>query len=544
MKQFVALMFTRAVSRPSSLHGAHSTFWMRRYDVTNPREVYTASLRFAPCLAASITHSAPRPTAVSRLNNESRKLGSGDLEWSVKPNLKVIMGGNHSAAHLIEQAPEQSTDQAADQNADQNADMGISEMDDKTTLLNQLRIDRTEEPESDGSNRGLILGGAAVAILILAGIVTWKMWPSGIPIKVATARQIAGATVARGASTLDASGYIVARRQATVSSKITGKVMQVLIDEGQHVDKDQIIARLDDSNYRTAYEQAEAQVDQAQASVHAAQVAFDNAGPTFERNQKQIKEGVISAQTFDTAKAAYDAAGTSLAVAKSGEEVARAAVAIAKQNLNDTVIRAPYAGVVTVRAAQAGEIVSPMSAGGGFTRTGIGTIVDMDSLELEVDVSENFINRVKAGQPASVKLNAYPDWEIPAEVIAVIPTADRAKATVKVRVGFKVKDPRILPEMGARVSFLDDSKPTGGDVMTAAPAVVVPPEAVQVSSDQGGDTGVVFIVNDNKVERRAVRLGAKTNDGQIILAGLTAGTNVAVGDLTLLSDQTKIKITE
>ncbi len=172
-------------------------------------------------------------------------------------------------------------------------------------------------------------------------------------------------------------------------------------------------------------------------------------------------------------------------------------------------------------------------------RTGIGTIVDMESLELEVDVSENFINRVRPKQPASVKLNAYPDWDIPAEVIAVIPTADRAKATVKVRIGFKVKDPRILPEMGARVSFLDDSSATGNsNVASAAPAVVIPPEAVQAN----GDTGVVFIVNDNKVERRTVRLGAKTNDAQIVLAGITAGTKVAVGDLSLLSDQAKIRI--
>jgi RND family efflux transporter MFP subunit len=415
-------------------------------------------------------------------------------------------------------------------------------MDDRTTdksaLLNQLRIDRTEEPEESGNLR-VILIGVAIAALAIAGGVYLYTRPGPPVIKVATAREVAGATASRGASTLDASGYIVARRQATVSSKITGKVMEVLIEEGQRVNKDQVIARLDDSNYRTAYEQAKAQVAQAQANVHAAQVAFDNAIPTFERNKKQIAQGVISAQTFDSAKAAYDASETALSVAKSSEEVARAALAYAQQNLADCVIRAPYAGVVTVRAAQAGEIVSPMSAGGGFTRTGIGTIVDMDSLELEVDVSENFINRVKPQQPASVKLNAYPDWEIPAEVIAVIPTADRAKATVKVRIGFKVKDPRILPEMGARVSFLEDTTVNGNTTTaSAAPAVVIPAEAVQVT----GDTGVVFIVNDNKVERRAVRLGAKTNDGQIVLSGVTAGAKVAVGDLSLLSDQTKIRI--
>ncbi len=410
----------------------------------------------------------------------------------------------------------------------------------QAALLNQLRIDRSDEPQESG-NRGFLWAGIALAVVLLAGAGYWFLKPSGIPIQVATARQIVGASVSRGASTLDASGYIIARRQATVSSKVTGKVMEVLIEEGQRVGKDQIIARLDDSNYRMAYEQAKAQLAQAHANAHAAKVALDNARPIFERNKKQLEQGVISAQTFDTAKAAYDASETALSVAQRAEEVAQAVLGTAQQNLADTVIRAPYAGVVTVRAAQAGEMVSPISAGGGFTRTGIGTIVDMDSLELEVDVSENFINRVRPQQPATVKLNAYPDWEIPAEVIAVIPTADRAKATVKVRIGFKVKDARILPEMGARVSFLDDSKPTNSTVTSAAPAVVVPPEAVQ-AAESGGDTGVVFVVNDKIVERRAVRLGAKTNDGQVVLSGLTAGTSVATGDLSKLSDQAKIRI--
>jgi RND family efflux transporter MFP subunit len=452
-------------------------------------------------------------------NNPSRKFSHVELE--------LVASNKHPSREENSGMDQKSTTATGSGNGD------------RASLLNQLKIDRTEEPVEENNGRGLLWAGIAIAAVVVAGIAFWLTRPSGIPIKVATAREIAGAAASRGASTLDASGYIVARRQATVSSKITGKVMEVLIEEGQRVNKDQVIARLDDSNYRTAYEQTKAQVAQAQANVHAAQVAFDNAVPTFERNKKQIQQGVISAQAFDSAKAAYDAAETALSVAKSSEEVARAALAYAQQNLADCVIRAPYAGVVTVRAAQAGEIVSPMSAGGGFTRTGIGTIVDMDSLELEVDVSENFINRVKPQQPASVKLNAYPDWDIPAEVIAVIPTADRAKATVKVRIGFKVKDPRILPEMGARVSFLDDSSNSNGSsVASTAPAVVIPPEAVQAT----GDTGVVFIVNDKTVERRAVRRGAKKNHGQIVLAGLTAGMKVAVGDLAQLSDQAKIRI--
>jgi RND family efflux transporter MFP subunit len=250
----------------------------------------------------------------------------------------------------------------------------------------------------------------------------------------------------------------VARRQATVSAKTTGRVVEVMIEEGQSVQQDQIIARLDDTNTRAALAQARAQLQQAQASLQAAKVALDDARRIYLRNEQQYTARVISAQDFDNAKAAFNTADSDYSVKQKAVEVARATLAIAGRAQEDTIVRAPFAGVVTVKAAQPGEIVSPISAGGGFTRTGIGTIVDMSSLEVEVDVNENFINRVRPGQRATIRLNAYPDWEIPAEVIAVIPTADRAKATVKVRVGFKERDERVLPEMGARVAFLGDAK--------------------------------------------------------------------------------------
>ena len=266
-------------------------------------------------------------------------------------------------------------------------------------------------------------------------------------------------------------------------------------------------------------------------------MAFDNAGPTFERHQEQLAREVISAQEFDTAKATYDAARTSLDVAARAVDVSEATLMLAQRNLDDTIIRAPFAGVVTVKAAQEGEMVSPVSAGGGFTRTGIGTIVDMDSLEVEVDVSENFINRVRPDQDVTVTLNAYPDWRIPARVIAIIPTADRAKATVRVRVGLAEKDSRVLPQMGVRVSFLsDESKPSGA--RPSQNAVVVPADAVQVS----GDTGVVFVIRDDTVERRAVSLGARTSLGQIVLSGLASGTSLAVGDLSQLTDGVRVRI--
>jgi RND family efflux transporter MFP subunit len=213
-------------------------------------------------------------------------------------------------------------------------------------------------------------------------------------------------------------------------------------------------------------------------------------------------------------------------------------LSVAERSMDDTIVRAPFSGIVTVKAAQPGEMVSPISAGGGFTRTGIGTIVDMDSLEFQVDVNENFINRVKPGQKVSAKLNAYPDWQIPAHVIAVIPTADRSKGTVTVRIALDdTKDPRILPEMGVRVSFLED-QPDASPGSPAPAGVSLPTTAVQAS----GTTGTVFVVHDATVERRAVKLGAATADSVTVLSGLAAGERVAVGDLSQLKDGAKIQI--
>jgi RND family efflux transporter MFP subunit len=416
-------------------------------------------------------------------------------------------------------------------------------MDDKNQLLNQLRIDRTTDMPDEGSTRRWVLIGVSVVLVLVLGIGGYWLLtrPTGIAVQEAVAREVAGGGgAAAGASMLDASGYIVARRQATVASKLIGRVVEVSIEEGQRVEKDQIIGRLDDSNYRAALEQARAQLGQAEANLRASQIAYEDAKPIFQRNEQQMKAGVISAQTFDAARATFNAAEADLAVRTRGVALARAGLEVAQRNLDDTIVRAPFTGVVTVKAAQAGEIVSPSSAGGGYTRTGIGTIVDMNSLEVEVDVSENFINRVRPEQPATVKLNAYPDWEIPAHVIAIIPTADRSKATVKVRVGFQQGDPRVLPDMGARVSFLSEAtKDANNATQRSVAAVLVPPEAVQPN----GDTGTVFIINgNNTVERRVVRLGARTSEGQLVLSGLPSGTRVASSNLSALSDGAKIHV--
>jgi RND family efflux transporter MFP subunit len=377
-------------------------------------------------------------------------------------------------------------------------------MDEKTSLLEQLRIDRGEEGRAaaqSGSAEGHAFGGAsrpdrqrtqralrrwrltaavcAGLALLLGGYVGWLRLGHRLlgaaPAVSQGASGSAGASSAAGAeqagsagaspeggsagsagltSVLDASGYIVAQRQATVSAKTTGRLQELYIQEGQSVKAGAVIARLDDSNALAALAQARAGVAQAGASVNAAQVALADARPIYLRNEQERSAQVISAQDFDTAKQTYDAAQANFAIQQAALAAARANLLVAERYEDDTIVRAPFSGVVTVKAAQPGDIVSPVSAGGGYTQTGICTIVDMDSLEAEVDVSENFINRVRSGQPAVVRLNAYPDWAIPAQVVAIIPTADQSKATVKVRVGFKTRDVRILPEMGVRVSFL------------------------------------------------------------------------------------------
>ena len=337
-------------------------------------------------------------------------------------------------------------------------------MTDTTKLLNQLRIER-DQPELDstaGSRRGLWIG-LGIGLLIAAAIGGFSLFRSyDTPAATAQTASASGtavaATPAAAASNdnavLNASGYIVARRQATVSAKLTAKVTEVLIDEGQQVKEGEVIAVLDDTNIKASYNYSSAQLEQARASQRAAVQALSNEEPLFKRSQQQHERGISSSQDFDTAKAHYEATRASADVATHAVTVAEASLAMASRNMEDTKVRAPFSGVITVKAAQPGEMVSPNSAGGGFTRTGIGTIVDMASLEVEVDVSESFINRISALQGVSIKLNAYPEWEIPGHVITVIPTADRAKATVKVRIALDSKDSRILPDMGVRVSFL------------------------------------------------------------------------------------------
>jgi RND family efflux transporter MFP subunit len=328
----------------------------------------------------------------------------------------------------------------------------------KSDLLSQLRIDRGADRRPRRRIR-LYVVLASAAVLLGGGL--WLGVLRAQPPMVQTVVVRAAGQGAGAGSVLDASGYVTARRQATVSAKITGKVTEVLIEEGQRVREGAVLARLDDTEAQAQLGLTRAQLTAARSQLAEVRAQLVQAEQDHARQQGLYDRQLIAPQALDAALAQRDMLRARLAATEEQVKVAQQSQAVAQVQLDNTVIRAPFGGVVVAKSAQPGEMISPISAGGGFTRTGIGTIVDMDSLEIQVDVNESYINRVTPGQPVEATLNAYPDWKIPGEVIAIIPTADRSKATVKVRIAIKAKDTRIVPDMGARVGFLDP-KPAGG----------------------------------------------------------------------------------
>jgi RND family efflux transporter MFP subunit len=334
---------------------------------------------------------------------------------------------------------------------------------------------------------------------------------------------------------LNASGYVTARRRATVSSKITGKVVEVNVEEGMAVRRGQVLARLDDSIARAQLALAQAELDASRSQLAETEVRLAEATLNLDRQRQLVKEGVVGQQLLDTAQAERDSLAARIALGREQIAVAERQVALQRTAIEDLTIRAPFDGIAISKDAQPGEMVSPVSAGGGFTRTGICTIVDMSSLEIEVDVNENYINRVRPGQRVTAVLDAYPDWRIPARVITTIPAADRQKATVLVRIGFEALDPRILPDMGVKVAFLDE-EPAGGAPQAAT--FLVPKQAVRAEND----AHIVFVVRADRVERRAVRLGAEQGDQVEILSGLTPGEEIVSAPPAAMTDGDRVTV--
>jgi RND family efflux transporter MFP subunit len=407
--------------------------------------------------------------------------------------------------------------------------------------LDSLRMDRPKlEAAAHGRARPWVFGSGLVLVVVVAALAWLLTRPASIEVGVAPVRVDAGiASAAAGGAVLTASGYVVAERLTVASSKVTGMVREVLIEEGMAVKAGQVVARLDDSTARKQLALAQSQLATARLAVVESEARAVEAARNLERNRSLRAQNLASEAALTAAEA--DAAGTAarLATARGEVEVAERSVALSQQNLDDFIIRAPFSGVVVSKNAQVGEMISPVSAGGGFTRTGICAIVDMASLEVEVDVNEAYINRVVSGQQVEAVLDAYPDWRIPARVSRIVPTADRQKATVRVRIEFDALDARILPDMGVQTTFLEAPRAAAE---AAAPAprrrLLVPASAVVVRAG----VSVVFVVHDGAVEERAIAAGRAARDEVEVESGLDEGETVVVAPSAELADGSRVKV--
>ena len=397
--------------------------------------------------------------------------------------------------------------------------------------LDDLRIDRTTPRRSKPP---VALLAVLVVVAALAAVAIW--WfnrPKPAVVRTLVVYQAGGGVGDR--TLLNASGYVTARRKATVSSKVTGKVVEVLIEEGMKVEAGQVLARLDASNVDKSLKLAEAQAESSRKALNETQANLSQAERELARITQLAVEKISSPSELDRAEAEAKSLRARLERQQAEVGVADGEVEVWRQQRDDTIIRAPFSGIVTSKDAQPGEVISPISAGSGFTRTGICTIVDMSSLEIEVDVNESYINRVKAGQPVEATLDSYPEWQIPSKVIAIIPTADRQKATVRVRVGFVKLDPRILPDMSVKVAFQ-----TAGDSKPVERSITIPKSALR----QRDGRDVVWVVRDGRIEARAVTVGATRGDEVTIAGGLNGGERVVLDGPANLAEGARVTETK
>jgi RND family efflux transporter MFP subunit len=403
-------------------------------------------------------------------------------------------------------------------------------------LLNELRIERHDREDRGGSGRWAWVAGAVVAAVLVLGGVTWWAWPAQA-VEVETVSAIAPAAGNASTAVLQATGYVTARRMATVSAQIIGTLTEVLIEEGDYVEQGQVLARLEDSSQLAQLHAAQAAERAAEARVAQLRTELSQARRDRDRLAGLADQGLVSEQLAEQAGSGVTGLEAQLLAEEAQAKSAGAQVEVAQVSYDYTVVRAPFAGVVTQKTAQVGEIIAPSAAGGGFTRTGVGTIVDMDSLEVEVDVNESYIARVEAGMPARAVLDAYPDWKIPAHVIAIVPTADRGKATIKVRVALETEDRRVVPNMGVRVSFLE---PQPEDTAAAAlpPAGVLLPSSAIVRRD---GAAYVFLVADGVAREQAVVTGERRyGDFALVTDGIQAGASVIDDPPATLEDGSSV----
>ena len=396
--------------------------------------------------------------------------------------------------------------------------------------LGSLRIDSGSRAGGKTGKKLGIFAAVLGGIVILGGLAAFVFKSQKAGVEVAAAQP---ASDPRAGAVLNASGYVTPLRRATIAAKITGRTTAVYAEEGLHATTGQLLATLDDSDARKVLESAKADREASAAQIADLEVQLRLADIQLERTQALKAANVQSQEALDTARATADSLRAKIALVKRQVATADARIGEAQQAVDNCTIRAPFSGMIVSKDAQVGEMVSPISAGGGFTRTGIATIVDMKSLIAEVDVNESYIARVQVGQKVISTLDAYPDWQIPSKVYTIIPTADRQKATVKVRISFDKLDPRILPDMGVKVAFLNE-EPQGAKGKANEAKALIPRAAVR---NENGNS-IVYLVKEGKLERRAVSLAGDRGSDVEVLAGIAPGDTLVVrGPETLREGQ-------
>jgi HlyD family secretion protein len=395
--------------------------------------------------------------------------------------------------------------------------------------LSALRINDQHRNSAGNGKFGWIAG--VVLLLVIAGGALFAFRPKAEAVEVMT---VHASSENAPATLLNASGYVTPRRRSTIAAKITARVTNVYTDEGMRVKAGQVLATLDDADARVRLNSAKADLDAAKAQLADLEVNLANAETELNRSERLVKGGVSTQQSLDLARTTVNSYKARIASTRGQITAAERRVDVAQQDVDNCIVRSPYAGLIVSKDAQVGEMVSPISAGGGFTRTGIATIVDMNSLEVEVDVNESYIARVKDGQPVNAVLDAYPDWNIPSKVRTIIPTADRQKATVKVRISFDELDPRILPDMGVKVSFLEAKAPAANKEKQT----YIPKQAIR----QENGSPIVFLYREGKAERRAIKIGGTRGDQQEVIAGLTDGDQLVLRAGEALHDGQQVEL--
>jgi len=399
--------------------------------------------------------------------------------------------------------------------------------------LSRLKIDKTAKTvQTIRRKRPMLIIGAAALIVLAAALYWMGIFTPAESVEVATVSQT---YPSQSFTLLNASGYVVPQRKAAVASKITAQLLEISVEEGSRVKKGDIIARLEGADAAAARQQAQANVSVSRYGLAQARAELEDAKVSYEREKELVSQEYTTKAQYDAAEARYRKAAAGVSGAQSAVKAAEAALEAAKVSVEYTVIRAPFDAVVLTKNADIGDIITPLGAAAN-AKAAVVTIADMNSLQVEADVSESNLEQVKAGQPCEIQLDALPDKRFRGEVHMVIPTADRSKATVMVKVRFVDKDPRVLPEMSAKVAFLSKAVSPGEETSrtTINPAAVV----------SRNNKSTAFVIRGGQVEEQEISTGGKLGDLLVVTGGVKAGDRVVLNPSKGLKSGSRVKQAE